>query len=138
MGFEVTKSARLVFEPGTLLEGATVRVRTNMQIREFLALQRKVAALGSDFKNMSEEDVATYEALYRTFADEVLLDWDLEEAGRGAIPLTGDEFIALGFAIDNEIFKAWASVVGGPGPNSRAASANGATPEAEPALTAAG
>ena len=50
---------------------------------------------------------------------------------RADIPADEDGFLSLPFNAANSIFTAWASALGGPPPNSSAASANGALSEAE-------
>ena len=134
MGFEIPVRALLEFREGTLLEGANVRVKLNMQIRDFVGLQRVLSGLSSDLATLSDKDLDRWDQAFREFARDVLIDWDLVVDGA---PVSADEdgFIGLGFRIDSEVFLAWASLLGGPAPNSAAVSASGALSEAESVLT---
>ena len=134
MGFDIGgTTARLEFAEGTLLEGATVRVSLDMSVRDFLALQRTIAGISTDAANLDNTALDRWEAAYRMFGKTALKSWDLMADGQD-ISATEDGFLSLPFAIANAIFTAWAQALGGPGPNSSAVSANGASLEAAPAV----
>lgn len=123
-GFDIgTTTAVLEFDKGTALEGAVVRVSLDMSVRDFLALQRTIAGMSSDSAEVSGDALERWEAAYRMFAESALRSWDLERGGE-AIPATVDGFLSLPFTVANAIFGAWAQALGGPSPNSNAASAS--------------
>ena len=131
MGFDVGgNAARLEFQPGTVLDGATVRVSLDMSVRDFLALQRTIAGFATSGETVATETLEQWEAAYRQFASTALVSWDLTASGE-PIPATVDGFLALPFTVANAIFTAWAQALGGTPPNSPAASASGAMSEAE-------
>lgn len=131
MGFDVGgNTARLEFQPGTVLDGATVRVSLDMSVRDFLALQRTIAGLATSGETVPAETLEQWEQAYRLFASTSLLSWDLERDTH-PVPTDADGFLSLPFAVANAIFTAWASALGGVSPNSPAASANGVPSEAD-------
>lgn len=131
MGYEIGgNTARLEFQPGTVLDGATVRVSLDMSVRDFLGLQRTIAGFASSGESVAGETLEQWEAAYRQFAGSALKSWDLQRDGVD-IPADVDGFMSLPFAAANAIFTAWAGALGGTPPNSPAASQNGALSEAD-------
>lgn len=123
-------TARLEFQPGTVLDGATVRVSLDMSVRDFLALQRTIAGFASTGDTVAGETLDQWEQAYRQFASSALVSWDLTRNGV-TIPADVDGFLSLPFNAANAIFTAWASALGSAPPNSLAASASGALSEAD-------
>lgn len=128
MGFDVGgNTARLEFLPGTVLDGATVRVSLDMSVRDFLALLRAATAPDTnDTSVVSERETE----LFTRFAETALLSWDLDRDGH-AIPATAEGFLSLPYRHANAIYLAWFNALRTPPPNSHAASANGARSEAD-------
>lgn len=130
MGFEVGgDTALLVFEEGTSLSGATVRVSLDMSIDDFLALQ----GMANQLQNGEDDDIgdltASVKEAYRQFGDAVLVDWDLMLRGE-AIPANGEGMLKLPMRKSAEIFRAWNQAIGAVSPNSPGASTNGKPLEA--------
>lgn len=125
MGFDIGgNTALLEFQPGTVLDGATVRVSLDMSVRDFLGLQRTIAGFVSTGESVAGETLDQWEAAYRQFASTALKSWDLQRDGED-IPADVDGFLSLPFAAANAIFTAWASALGGTPPNSPSASGSG-------------
>jgi len=126
MGFRVGgNTAKLEFEHGSMLDGATVRVKLDMEVRDFLELQRTVAAL-SDADDTDAMD--RMEKAFRQFASSSLVSWNLTKGDEDEpIPATEDGFLSLPFNAANAIFSTWATALGAPSPNSSSASLNGST-----------
>ena len=127
MGFAIEEqTAALEFAEGTLLAGATVRVSLDMSVRQFVDLQRVVAAMdGSGAELSSAEKMARLESAFTQFAEAALISWDLERKDI-PIPSTAEGFMSLPFPHANAIFQAWTSALANPSPNSGAASVPGA------------
>ena len=127
MGFDIGgNTAVLEFEDGTALAGAVVRVSLDMSVRDFLALQRTIVGMSSDASTMAPEMLDRWESAYRMFGGKALRSWNLEADGEPVLA-SEEGFLSIPFAAANEIFTAWAKVLGGPSPNSRAVSVNGAS-----------
>jgi len=137
MGFEIGgNTARLVFEEGTALDGATVRVSLDMSVRDFLAMQRTIAGLSSaNPEDLADDMLDRWESAYRTFGDRALVSWDVIFEGE-PLPATGEGVLSLPFQVANELFSAWGKAIGRVSPNSGAASANGDRSGAAPEATA--
>jgi hypothetical protein len=135
MGFEIGgKTALLHFEEGTFLDGATVRVSLDMSLRDFLSLQR-MADVASNQADSEAQTNGIYSALQR-FGDEALVDWDLTLHGE-PVPASGEGVMMLAPHVGLAVFQAWGQVVSSLGPNSSAASVNGASEAAIEEPTAA-
>lgn len=129
MGFEVRRTAVLEFAEDTALAGATVRASLDMTVREFMALQRSIAALPSAVEDFDDAAIEAWEETYRRFGDEALKSWDIEMDGV-EVPATGAGMLTLPFKVANEIFSAWGNALAGAPPNSAAASGTGEPPAA--------
>ena len=135
MGFRLGNTAVLEFAPGTLLDGATVRVSLDIHLDDFVGLQASANRIdGSD--GMSPEMVAAMKESFSAFASIALRSWDIESEDGEPIPASVDGFMALPYAVQLAIFVAWSRAVSSPSPNSPAASANGDTSGAASELTA--
>lgn len=124
-------TARLEFDEGTRLAGSVVTVSLDMSVSEWLALQRTVAGLNQ----ATDEQLSAMEGAFRHFGENALVSWNLALQGE-ELPPTGDGMMRLPLIIANEIFSAWSAVTA-VSPNSSAASANGASAEADDEQTAA-
>lgn len=135
MGFEIGgQTALLIFEEGTSLAGAEVRVSLDMSVRDFLALQRAVSGISQ--ATLGDDQIEALEGAFETFGRLALKSWNLERDGE-PIPATGEGMLMLPFKAANEVFAAWGSAISDVSPNLSAVSANGASAEAEPVATAA-
>lgn len=122
------------FVEGALLHGATVILRKDLPIRQYLEVERAAAGLG----NVNVESETDSEALiefYRAFGDTVLVEWDLAD-GDTPIPANGEGMTLIGMRAAGEIIASFNATTG-VSPNSNAASPSTESEQAAPEATAA-
>lgn len=131
MGFEVAQTAMLEFEEGHRLHGSHVRVSLDMALREYAALHRaarEFQAKGED--DLGADDLDRLAEVVERWADEALIDWDLELKG-AALEASAAGMRQLPVGVQMALFQAWSTTVAAVPPNSDAVSESGA-PSAEP------
>ena len=97
------KTARITFE-GTDYDGAEIRVLLSVTFGKFIALRE--SAQGEDQEKMA-----------RLFGEDVLMDWNLEDADGKPIPADGDGMLAIPLELTNLVVQHWVEAVAGvPGP----------------------
>ena len=100
------RTAGITFE-GTTYDGAEIRVRLSVTFAQFIALRE--SAQGEDQEGMA-----------RLFGDNVLMEWNLEDADGEPIPADGDGMLAIPLELTNLIVQHWVEEVAGvPAPLSR-------------------
>jgi hypothetical protein len=129
MTFDVSGRVKAEFVEGSLLFGATVILRKDLPIREFLEIQRVSAGLGE-----GEADSEAYRdsllEFYRVFGDTVLVQWDLAD-GETPIVANGEGMTRIGMRAAGEIIAAFNATTD-VSPNSSAGSPNGVSEPAAP------
>ena len=93
------RNARITFE-GTDYDGAEIQVRLSVTFGQFIALRE--SAQGED-----------QEAMARLFGENVLMDWNLEDADGKPIPADGDGMLAIPLELTNLIVQHWVEAVSG-------------------------
>ena len=91
------RTARITFE-GTDYDGAEIRVRLSVTFAQFIALRE--SAQGEDQEGMA-----------RLFGENVLMDWNLEDADGTPIPANGDGMMALPLDLTNRVVQHWVEAV---------------------------
>lgn len=119
MGFKLPiKQIKLELEED--MAGAEVICKASVPISTFLI-----------FQNVEDK----VEEAYRSFGDDVLISWDLED-DNGPIPATGDGMLQLPPEIGALIVGGWSTTVSNPQNGSVQTSPNGSTSAEQPTLTA--
>lgn len=95
------RTARLVFE-GTDYDGAEVVCRLDVPLQMFFDFQRMVG---------QSDDPDVIEQAFRRFSDDVLMEWNLTDAGK-PIPATAEGFLAQPPAFAMLILTKWIEGVG--------------------------
>ena len=93
------KTARITFE-GTDYDGAEIRVLLSVTFGKFIALRE--SAQGEDQEKMA-----------RLFGEDVLMEWNLEDADGKSIPANGDGMLAIPMALTNLVVQHWVEEVAG-------------------------
>lgn len=115
MGFDVgANRARLVFEEGSVLHGATVRVSLAVKVGTLFELQQALPGLISA---STPEEAARADELCEAFIDSgALLSWDLEREDDDdvmkPIPIDRDGFMSLRLEQRLGILAAWVMALG--------------------------
>lgn len=132
MGFAARPNkATLVFEEGSVLHGATVRVSLSAKVGLLFSLQQALPALG-DLMSGTAEDAARADDLCEDFIDGgALLSWNIEredDDGQALpIPTTREGFLSLLPGERFAIITAWVqalSEASAPAPKPSSASAS--------------
>jgi len=93
------KTARITFE-GTAYDGAEIQVLLSVSFARFIELRE--AAQGEDQEGMA-----------RLFGENVLMDWNLEDADGNSIPANGDGMLAIPLDLTNLVVQHWVEEVAG-------------------------
>jgi len=93
------KTARITFE-GTDYDGAEIQLRLSVTFAQFIALRE--AAQGEDQAGMA-----------RLFGQNVLMEWNLDDADGNPIPADGDGMLAIPLELTNLIVQHWVEEVAG-------------------------
>ena len=119
------KTVTLTFDEGELA-GLEVVCDASVSVETMLFFQRLATNV----------DVAGAAEAFHRFGDEILMEWNLEIEGLGAIAPTGDGFLSLPMAICMEILNRWGEAIGGVAAPLGAPSSNGKRSAASRAKTA--
>ena len=99
-GFRIPeKTARITFE-GTDYDGAEIVLLLSVTFAQFIALRE--SAQGDDQGGMA-----------RLFGDNILMDWNLEDADGNPIPANSDGMLAIPLELTNLVIQHWAEAVAG-------------------------
>jgi len=132
MGHNVgANKALLVFDEGSLLAGATVRVSLTVKLRQFFTLQQALPAF-ANVAGLTAEDAERGDEMCDEFVESgALLSWNLEREDEGdvlqPIPADREGFMSLLLAHRIAIISAWVSAISeatGPSPKPSTASAS--------------
>jgi len=93
------KTAHMTFE-GTDYDGCEVRVLLSVTFAQFIALRE--SAQGEDQESMA-----------RLFGDNVLMDWNIEDAEGHPIPANGEGMMAIPLQLTNLVVQYWVQAVAG-------------------------
>ena len=93
------KTARITFE-GTDYDGAEIQLRLSVSFAQFIELRE--SAQGEDQEGMA-----------RLFGQNVLMDWNLEDADGKPIPADGDGMLAIPLELTNLVVQHWVEEVAG-------------------------
>ena len=93
------RTAKINFE-GTDYDGAEIQLRLSVSFAQFIALRE--SAQGDDQESMA-----------RLFGQNVLMDWNLEDADGKPIPADGDGMLAIPLELTNLIVQHWVEAVSG-------------------------
>ena len=93
------KTARITFE-GTDYDGAEIQLRLSVSFAQFIALRESAQG----------EDQA---AMARLFGQNVLMDWNLEDADGKPIPADAEGMLAIPLELTNLIVQHWVEEVAG-------------------------
>jgi len=93
------RTAKINFE-GTDYDGAEIQLRLSVSFAQFIALRE--SAQGEDQEGMA-----------RLFGQNVLMDWNLEDADGKPIPADGDGMLAIPLELTNLVVQHWVEEVAG-------------------------
>jgi len=93
------KTAKVNFE-GTAYDGAEIQLRLSVTFAQFIALRE--SAQGEDQETMA-----------RLFGENVLMDWNLEDAAGKPIPADADGMLAIPLELTNLVVQHWVEAVAG-------------------------
>jgi hypothetical protein len=99
-GFRIPeRTARITFA-GTDYDGAEIQLRLSVSFAQFIALRE--SAQGEDQEGMA-----------RLFGQNVLMDWNLEDAEGRPIPADAEGMLAIPLELTNLIVQHWVEEVAG-------------------------
>ena len=99
-GFRIPeRTARITFA-GTDYDGAEIQLRLSVSFAQFIALRE--SAQGEDQEGMA-----------RLFGENVLMEWNLEDAEGMPIPADADGMLAIPLELTNLIVQHWVEEVAG-------------------------
>ena len=99
-GFRLPERTALINFQGTDYDGAEIQIRLSVTFAQFIELRE--SAQGEDQEGMA-----------RLFGQNVLMDWNLEDADGKPIPADGDGMLAIPLELTNLIVQHWVEAVSG-------------------------
>ncbi len=124
MGFREPRRTALITFEGTQWDTAEVRCRIDVPVRVILEYQR------------AADDEADVAALFRSFGDDILVEWNVEDDAGAPVPATGDGFLSRSAEFAMAIMQGWAKAAAGVSAPLAGGSPSGGSPAEESVLTA--
>ena len=97
-GFRLPERTALINFQGTDYDGAEIQIRLSVTFAQFIELRE--SAQGEDQEGMA-----------RLFGQNVLMDWNLEDADGKPIPADGDGMLAIPLELTNLVVQHWVEEV---------------------------
>lgn len=125
-GFRIPKrTALIVFEEGHDYHGAEVRCSLDVPMRTLFAFR---SMRGESAETISAEAIAES---YKMFAEQILVDWNVEDDDGNPVPCTIDAFLDMPMPFLTAVTAKWSEAVTGVPKASGEPSPNGSMSEAE-------
>ena len=99
-GFRIPEKTALITFKDTDYDGAEIQLRLSVSFAQFIALRE--AAQGEDQEGMA-----------RLFGENVLMEWNLEDADGNPIPANSDGMMAIPLQLTNLVVQHWVEAVAG-------------------------